>query len=149
MVALRYIDKHSITISAIRDFDSMKAIIDTTPQNVKDKYDMITNPVEALSKSSVIIPMHVPKSTVKKKLGDIDFVKARYTNALEYMEWFMPAWTNLAQQDQKILREYYMSGNQRSGASVRLQYELNYSERQIDRLRASALETLSLLLLGE
>jgi hypothetical protein len=149
MVAWKYIDKQAITVSAIRDFDSMNAIIDTTPQSVKDKYDMITNPVEALSKSSVTKITCEHNATVKKKIGDIDFVKARYVNALEYMEWFMPAWTNLTQLDQKILKEYYMSGSRRSGASARLQNELNYSDRQIDRLRASALETLSLLLLGE
>jgi len=44
------------------------------------------------------------------------------------MGWLDPAWGALTDEEH-ILREFYMTGNQRSGATARLQCELNYSER--------------------
>ena len=148
MLAWKYVDKQAVVISVIRDFDSMKTIIETTPDEVKDKYDIITNPVQAMIEMSTS-NSYMHKSKIEKTIEDVDFVKQRYANAIEYMEWFLPAWTNLKDQDQVIIREYYMSGNLRSGASIRLQHELNYSERQIDRMREKALKTLTVLLFGE
>lgn len=149
MIAWKYIDKNAFAISAIRDYNSMKNIIEKTPEGIKEVYNRLINPAEAALEASVNDNVYRCGSKVEKAPENIDLIKDRYDKAREYMGWFMPAWTGLTKRDQKILQEYYMTGNLRSGASIRLQHELNYSERQIDRMRASALEQFSLLLLGE
>jgi hypothetical protein len=149
MLAWKYINKSAFAISAMRDYDSMKAVIGATPDRIKEQCNKATAS-DSISREESAVNAVTSESFRKKKAAeDIDLIKERYAKAREYMEWFLSAWTNLREQDQKILREYYMSGSIRSGASIRLQHELNYSERQIDRMRANALETFSLLLFGE
>ena len=144
MLVWRYIDKNKTTISAMRDYENMKHIIETTPETIKTDGE---NPAQ--SKFETLTSSKISANTkVVKSIENIDFIKNRYRNAAEYMEWFLPAWDSLKEQDKKILREFYMNESKRSGASIRLQFDLNYSERQIDRLRAEALETFSTLLLG-
>jgi hypothetical protein len=121
----KYIDKQAFTIAALQDFNAMKDIISITPEETKETYTLIEDK------------------------GTDDPVIKRYDVALKYMKWFLPAWNRLKEQDRDILKEFYMSGDLRSGATVRLQHKLNYSDRQIDRLRASALKELILRLLGE
>jgi len=121
----KYIDKQAFTIAALQDFNAMKNIISITSEETKETYTLIED-----------------------KETDDPVIK-RYDTALKYMKWFLPAWNRLKEQDRDILKEFYMSGDLRSGATVRLQHKLNYSDRQIDRLRASALKELILRLLGE
>lgn len=147
MFALRYIDKNQFAISAIRDFNSMKTIIETTPERIKKTDEKMEN--SAKNESGKTAHKMIPQNENEKSIVSIDLVKKRYKNAAIYMEWFLPAWNSLKKQDQKILCEFYMHEDRRSGASIRLQHALNYSERQIDRFRVGALEALALLLLGE
>jgi hypothetical protein len=64
------------------------------------------------------------------------------------MRWFEPAWRALTDDERLILSEFYMSGNQRSGATYRLMGLLNYSESHIERMRAKALSGLRQMLYG-
>jgi hypothetical protein len=89
------------------------------------------------------------EEALAESLDKLDVLQERYRQAIEYMGWFEPAWGALTDEEQHILREFYMNGNQRSGAAARLQCELNYSERQIERLRSKALSRLSLMLFGK
>jgi len=80
------------------------------------------------------------------QLDKIDILRERYSQALEYMSWFEPAWSSLTDTEQHILAEFYMGNDQKSGATYRLMNELNYSESHIERLRAAALNHLRSLL---
>jgi len=139
MFSLRYVDKRRFAISAIQDFNSMKTIIDITPESLKEPKNKLN--IETTGRTSYIQD--------EKPTEDIGFMEKRYKNAIIYMDWFLPAWNRLKKQDQNILREFYMNEDSGSGASIRLQHALNYSERHIDRLRIDALESFSFLLLGE
>ena len=82
------------------------------------------------------------------QLDKLDILRERYSQALEYMSWFEPAWSSLTDTEQHILTEFYMRENQKSGATYRLMNELNYSQSQVERLRASALSHLRIMLFG-
>ena len=145
MTAWKYIDKRQFTISAIRDYNLMKAIIKSAPEGVKGENEA-ANADHFKQKATAF--GKTPFTWVKGPINSTDLVEKRYMDAVEYMEWFSPAWESLSEQDKKILSEFYMGENRRSGASVRLQHALNYSDRHLDRLRANALDELSNLLLG-
>ena len=74
--------------------------------------------------------------------------KFRYLQSKEFLDWFEPAWNCLSEQNKNILKEFYMKGNLKSGAGTRLQFSLNYSERQLHRIRACAVKELAFLLFG-
>ena len=146
MTAWKYIDKRQFTISAIRDYNLMKTIITAAPERTKGKNEVEEDSVHSKQNATAI--GKAPYTRAEGPIGNIDLVEKRYMDAVEYMEWFSPAWESLKEQDKKILSEFYMGENRRSGASVRLQHALNYSDRHLDRLRASALDELGNLLLG-
>ncbi|WP_461206088.1 ArpU family phage packaging/lysis transcriptional regulator [Clostridium sp. DL1XJH146] len=149
MIALTYINKNSATIAAMKDYESMKQIIATTSQDVKDEYDDI---ISINSPSFDDMPKaHNPKAGENKlvsKLDKINIMRERYKQAIEYMAWFEPAWQMLNDNEKLILQEFYMNGNQRSGANARISVELGYSSRQIERFRHKGIQCLMLNLYG-
>lgn len=149
MIAMTYIDKRAATIEAMKDYENMKHILASTSQEVKDEYEDI------ISLSGVSIDgmpkAHNPKAGENKIVSGLDKInvmRERYSQAVEYMKWFKPAWKLLTDDEQFILKEFYMNGNQRSGASARIELRLAYSARQVDRLRHKALEKLIRSLYG-
>lgn len=149
MIAMTYIDKRAATIEAMKDYENMKHILASTSQEVKDEYEDI------ISVSGVSIDgmpkAHNPKAGENKIVSGLDKInvmRERYSQAVEYMKWFKPAWKLLTDDEQFILKEFYMNGNQRSGASARIEIRLAYSARQVDRLRHKALEKLIRSLYG-
>lgn len=148
-IVWKYVDKPSTAVAALRDYRNMREIINITPQEIKDLYARMISPRS--SRLSGLPGLKNPKAgedKLVKSLDELDVLQERYRQAIEYMGWFEPAWSSLSDEEQRILREYYMGDNQRSGATARLLRELNYSERQIQRIREKALARMSLLLFG-
>jgi len=149
LIALKYINKNAATVAAIRDFNNMKFIINSTPQEIKEVYEKMTSP-----KNTVLTGMPTARNLqagtdiLTEQLDKLDILRERYSQAIEYMEWFEPAWSNLSEMEKYILKEFYMNGNQKSGATYRLMEVLNRSERTVERLRSNALNHLRSLLFG-
>ena len=137
MIAWKYLNKPSATISAMQDYDTMREIINITPQETKALYDRM------LSTGGR------PMTGVVHSLDTLDVIQERYREAVEYMCWFKPAWATLSDTEQTVLREFYMGDSRRSGAAARLERQLNFSERQIHRIREHALKRMSVLLFGK
>jgi len=149
MIAWKYLDKTSATTAAMRDYDSMRSIINNTPDEIKEVYEKMSAPHSA--NHSNVSAAHNPKSGEDKlveQIDKLDVLRDRYSTAVEYMTWFESAWGTLTDTEQIILREFYMGENLRSGASARLQSRLNYGESNIDKLRRKALSRLTLSLFG-
>jgi DNA-directed RNA polymerase specialized sigma subunit len=147
MIALKYINKNAATVAAIRDYNNMRFIINNTPQEIKDVYEKMASP--RVPKLSGLPSARNPQAGTDKlaaQLDKLDILRERYSQALEYMSWFEPAWSSLTDTEQHILAEFYMGNDQKSGATYRLMDELNYSESHIERLRSNALNHLRSLL---
>ena len=149
-IAWKYIDKPAATIAAVCDYENMQSVIDITPPEIKAVRERMTAP-----RSAKVTGMPKQKNprgnedAIVDAIDRLDVLRERYDQALEYMAWFEPAWGALADEERVILREFYMSGNQRSGATARLQAKLSYCDRQIERMRHKALNRLSTLLFGK
>jgi hypothetical protein len=149
MIAWKYINKTAATIATIRDYDDMAAIIENTPDEIKLLRENMTSPRSP--NMSGMPSTHNPQSGEEKLVAQIDrlnLMEERYRTAREYMDWFKPAWSELAEREQRILRECYMADSLRNGARFRLAEELHYSERHIDNLRDKALRRIQTLLFG-
>lgn len=149
MIALKYINKNAATVAAIRDYENMRFIINNTPQEIKDVYEQMTSPRGP--KLSGMPSVRNPQGGADKiaaQIDKLDILRERYSQAIEYMAWFEPAWSSLTDSEQHILSEFYMTDNKKSGATYRLMSKLNYSESHVERLRSNALNHLRSKLFG-
>ncbi|WMJ86745.1 hypothetical protein [Anaerocolumna sp. MB42-C2] len=149
MIASKYINKNAAAVAAIQDYNNMCFIINNTPQEIKDVYEKMVLP-RSPKLSGMPTARNHQASTDKlaAQIDKLDILRERYSQAIEYMAWFEPAWASLSDTEQYILMEFYMNGNQKSGATYRLMDEFNRSERTVERLRSSSLNHLRSLLFG-
>jgi DNA-directed RNA polymerase sigma subunit (sigma70/sigma32) len=150
MIAWKYLDKTGATIAAMRDYESMRAIINNTPDEIKDVYEKMSAPRSA--KLTGLPSPRNPQAGEDKlaaQIDKLDLLRERYSSAVEYMAWFESAWGTLTDIEKHILKEYYMTDNQKSGAAARVECALGYCDRQIRRIKEKALERLSVLLFGK
>ena len=149
LIAWKYLDKTNATITAMRDYDSMRFIINNTPEEIKEVYEIMSAPRSAnLTGIPSVYNPKVGEDKLAEQIDKLDLLRERYSTAVEYMAWFESAWGTLTDNEKYILREFYMGASLRSGATARLMTELNYTERHIERLRSKALKHLQILLYG-
>lgn len=93
MISWSYLDKRDATIHAMKDYDAMKFIVENTSDEIKEISEKMT---------SIGVPkyddhvrsgnVHAGEDSTINKIEEIDTLKERYRQALEYMAWFEPAW---------------------------------------------------------
>jgi len=92
-IAWIYLDKKAAVIDALKDYSSMAYIL----QNHSDDLEETAGKLTAMRSSA---PTGIPRvkdpraseTRLAATLDEIDVLKERYRRALEYMEWFKPAW---------------------------------------------------------
>lgn len=106
-VIWKYLNKRSGAIDAIRDYDSMKFIIENTSEDIKQAYAAMTSlhpsGFDGMPHSS---NPHATEDHIISGLADIDILKERYRQAVEYMAWFQPAWEKLSSDEQYVLQTF-------------------------------------------
>ncbi len=91
-IVWKYLDKRSAAVDALKDYSNMKFIIDHTDEEIKSTYEKM---------SGVSSPQfdgmphshnpHAAEDRMVKGIEEIDVLKERYRQAVEYMAWFLPA----------------------------------------------------------
>lgn len=114
----KYLDKRSAAVDALKDYSSMKFIIDHTDEEIKSAYEKmggISSPqFDGMPHS------HNPQAgeeRIVKGIEEIDILKERYRQAVEYMAWFLPAWEELSGDERYVLETFYGESNE-YGSSV-------------------------------
>lgn len=107
-IVWKYLDKRAATIDALKDYPSMEFILENTDQSIAAEQDKMTS---LGSPSFDGLPhAHNPQSGEDKIIDGIekiDVLKERYRQAVEYMQWFKPAWEELTEDEQFILESFY------------------------------------------
>lgn len=104
----KYLDKRKAAIDALKDYDSMQFIIAHTDEQIKGEYDKMTS--LGSPRFDGMPHAHNPNAAEDRILNgieEIDVLKERYRQALEYMEWFKPAWDKLTEEEQYVLEVFY------------------------------------------
>jgi len=107
MIAWAYLDKKSAAVDALKDYASMKYII-------QNHHCELEEAMERMASIPSSLPDGQPRAKNPKagearlaaSLDEIDVLKERYRRALEYMEWFQPAWDALTEDEQFVLSEF-------------------------------------------
>ena len=83
-------------------------------------------------------------------LPDDDIMKNRYIQAQDYMDWFLPAWDRLNEEDRLILELFYGSKNTYKSSIVhQLADQLYIEPTTVYKRKNRAIDKLTILLFGE
>ena len=107
-----YLDKRAATIATIKDYDNMLFIIQNTDKEIDARR---TRMVGVGSPNMDGMP-HAPnpkagEERLVKEIDEIDVLRERYRQAVEYMNWFEPAWNELSEDEQYVLDTFYRGGS--------------------------------------
>ena len=107
-ICWKYLDKRAATAEAIKDYDSMQYIIDHTEDEIKEE----RNKMVSLASPVIDGMPHVSDPSAGEDrliagIEEIDVLKERYRQAVEYMAWFMPAWEQLSEDERYVLETFY------------------------------------------
>ena len=115
----KYLDKRSAAVDALKDYGSMKFIIGHTDDEIKRAYEKmegISSPqLDGMPRS------HNPQASeerIVKGIEEIDVLKERYRQAVEYMAWFVPAWEELTEDERYVLQTFYGEENQYGASAI-------------------------------
>ena len=150
-IVWQYLDKRSAAINALKDYHSMAYIIEHTGEDIAHLQERMTAP-----RASMLTGMpsaHNPtagETRLAAGIDEIDVLKERYRQALEYMEWFKPAWETLTEDERFVLKEFYFGDDQKQIDAVcnicdRFSVERSSAYNKKNR----ALQHLTLLLFGK
>lgn len=150
-IVWQYLDKRAAAINALKDYSSMKYIIEHTDEDIA-----ILNEEMSCPASPVLNGMpstHDPKAGEKRLIAcinEIDVLKERYRQALEYMDWFQPAWDALTEDEQYVLKEFYLDDEQKQiDAVYNICDHFNIERSSAYNKKNRALQHLALLLYGK
>ncbi len=113
-VMTKYLDTRKAAIAALQDFAVMEQVIETTDQQVKDAYDDLASPASPrMDGTPPSGDLHAGERRIAATLDRIDLYRARYVQARQYMDWFLPAWEILSEDDRFVLEAFFLgSGSQ-------------------------------------
>lgn len=150
-IAWIYLDKKTAAIDALKDYSSMEYIIQNHPDEVEDVRDrMMALPSGASDGMPRQRDPHATEARLASSLDEIDVLKERYRRALEYMEWFGPAWDALSDDEQFVLSEFYLHDDCKQIDAIGNICDRFHIERSsVYKKKNRALEHLSTLLYGK
>lgn len=149
-ISWSFLDKRNATKEAVRAYNSMKFIVSHTVDDIKEVRQRMggaTSPIlDGLPHN------HNPQNRENGLLAgidEIDLLKERYRQAVEYMDWFRPAWEQLNDDERYVLDVFYMNGEEDSGGinTIMKQYKIEKSSAYNRKNRS--LNHLAMLLYGK
>lgn len=150
-IMYNYLDKRSAAIAAIKDYDNMQFIIRNTDSEIVSEREKM---VGTGSPNMDGMPhAHNPAAVedrIVNGIDEIDILKERYRQAVEYMNWFKPAWEQLTDEDRYILQSFYGDeGRYGSNTADYIAGYLGVEQATAYRRRNRALDRLTVLLFGK
>ena len=149
-ISWSFLDKRRATIEAVGVYNSMNFIINHTGeeiQNVRSRMGGATSPVlDGMPHN------HNPQNRENSLLAgidEIDLLKERYRQAVEYMDWFKPAWEQLSEEERYVLDVFYVNGEERADALDVIMRHFNIVRSSAYSRKNRSLEHLSMLLYGK
>jgi len=147
----KYLDKRRAAVQVIKDYSSMKFILDHTDEKIKEEQIHMTG----LGSPSLdgMPHAHNPQAGEEKlvnSLNEIDILKERYRQAVEYMRWFVPAWKQLSNDEQYVLDAFYDDDSgYGSGAAEAVARSFHIEATSAYKKKSRALDHLTVLLFGK
>ena len=149
-VIWKYLDKRSAAIAAIKDRSSMQFIIDHTEEDIAAERERMAG-VGAV-RIDGLPHAHNPQAGEERiiaGLEEIDILKERYRQAVEYMDWFEPAWAQLTEDERYVLETFYDENAYGANAAWYIAEHYQIEQASAYRRKNRALDHLTVLLFGK
>lgn len=147
----KYLDKRSAAVDALKDFSSMRFIIEHTDDEIKEAYQKMGGVSSLLFDG--MPHSHNPQAVedrIIKGIEEIDVLKERYRQAMEYMEWFRPAWEELTEDERYVLETFYGEGNEYGSSTIyQIAEHFHIEQSSAYNKKNRALHHLTILLFGK
>lgn len=146
-----YLNFKKATEEVLRDYNSMKYIIDNTDEKIKSiREDMSSVQSPSWNGMPKTFNPNANEEKLMNGIDEINMLQERYRQAVEFMDWFLPAWNHLTEDERFMLHEFYMSSPEdqltaRYTVAERFNIDESYSYRKKNR----ALAKLTTLLYGK
>ena len=146
----KYLDKQKATVAAIRDYRSMKFIIN----NTEGEISVVRARMRNLGSPAYDGMPHThnngsSEDRIVNGIEEIDVLKERYRQATEYMDWFQPAWNELDADERYVLETFYADDPGQTGAVYDICETFNIERSSAYNKKNRALEHLQVLLFGK
>ena len=150
-IAWKYLDKKSAAADAVKDYSSMKFILDHTEDEIKAVYEKASG---VHSPQSDGMPHtqnpHMAEDRMVKGIEEMDVLRERYRQAMEYMAWFVPCWKKLTEEERYVLDVFYgETSGYGSNAAEEIADYFQIERASAYRRKNRALEKLTILLFGK
>jgi len=148
----QYLDKRNGAISALKDYKSMQYILEHTDEEIAQASDAM---ISLGSPGMSDLPKggsnpHAGENRLIAAIDEIDVLKERYRQAVEYMDWFQPAWMAMSEEDRHILSEFYWVEEERqTDALYNLCDHYGIERTSVYKRKNRAINKLALLLFGK
>jgi len=146
----KYLDKRSAAVDALKDYSSMKFIIDHTDDDIKATYDKMRG--VGSPRFNGMPHGHNPQAgeeRILKGIEEIDVLKERYRQAVEFMEWFRPAWSELSEDERYVLDAFYSDEDFNTGAVYDICDHFHIERSSAYNKKNRAVQHLTVLLFGK
>jgi len=146
----QYLDKRAAAVKALKDYSSMEYIIKNTDSEISDVRDRMSS--MASPRYDGMPHSHNPHANEErlvKGITEIDVLKERYRQAVEYMDWFKPAWDELSDDEQYVLTTIYWNDGSQTGAVYDICDRFHIERSSAYNKKNRALEHLTTLLYGK
>lgn len=147
----QYLDKRGAAVSALKDYSSMEFIIKNTDIEIAD----VHGNMEGVRSSQLdgMPRQHNPQAgedRILKGIEEIDVLQERYRQAMEYMEWFKPAWSELSEDERFLLETFYQGDeDSQTGAVYDICDHYKIERTSAYKKKNRALAKLAVLLFGK
>ena len=149
-IAWKYLDKRRGAAQAVRDYGSMQFILENTDDEIKKAY----NGMAHLGSPGIdgMPHAHDPKAGEARLVAgieEIDVLKERYRQAMEFMGWFSPAWEELSEDDKYVLKTFYDEKERRRFTIDDIAAYFSIERDSVYRRKNRALDRLTVRLYGK
>lgn len=148
-ITWRYIDRRAAAVNALRDYQTMEAIIASTPDDLKAiKADVPSLSSPRLDGSRGCFNPHASEERIIRHMERIDNRTRKYLQAKDYMDWFNPAWEALTDEERWMLEVFYLSDDDKRNAIEEICYRFSIERSSAYNKKNRALERFAALLYG-
>lgn len=146
----KYLDKRSAAVDALKDYSSMRFIIDHTDDEIKAAYEKMSG---VSSPQFDGMPhshnLQAAEDRIIKGIEEIDVLKERYRQAMEYMAWFRPAWEELTEDERYVLEVFYSEDERQTDSIYDICDRFHIERTSAYKKKNRALQKLVTLLYGK
>ncbi|SPT74669.1 Uncharacterised protein [Arcanobacterium haemolyticum] len=108
-VMTKYLDTRKAAIAALQDYAVMEQIIESTDEQIKAAYADAASPASPrIDGTPPSGDLHASENRIVATIERIDTYKARYAEARQYMDWFLPAWEIISEDDRLVLEAFFL-----------------------------------------